>query len=274
MSKIYVWLNGSLIPADEANVNITDLAVQRGYGIFDFFKTIDAKPVFWDDHLDRFYHSAKLMRLPVEYSRQELKQIIMDLIKKNGFADSGIRITLTGGYSPDGYNIAEPNLIITQQPFQLSKDIQTDGISIITYPYQRQFADAKTLDYLKAIWLQPDLKAQGVDDVLYVHDGCLRECPRANFFIVSADGKVLTQASEMLKGITRKHILEISGRMYPTEARNVSIEELRNAKEAFITSTSKNVMPVLKIDGKTLGNGRPGEITQSLAKVYNQLVYS
>ena len=274
MTNIYVWVNDALVPADEATVKITDLAVQRGYGIFDFFKTVDAQPVFLDDHLDRFYHSAELMRLSVKQSREELKQMIRDLIQKNGFADSGIRITLTGGYSPDGYNIAEPNLIITQQGFQLSKELQTSGISIITHPYQRQFADAKTLDYLKAIWLQPDLKKQGVDDVLYVHEDCIRECPRANFFIVSADGKVLTQASEMLKGITRKHILEISGKMYPTEERDVSLEELRNAKEAFITSTTKNVMPVLKIDGKVLGDGKPGEVTQSLALAYNKLVYS
>lgn len=274
MNKKYVWVNGSLIPADEAYINIKDLAVQRGYGIFDFFKVVNQKPVFLDDHLDRFYHSAGLMRLSVKQSREQLKQMIMDLIQKNGFSDSGIRMTLTGGYSPDGYNIAEPNLLITQQSFKLSKDLQTEGMSLITYPYQRQFADAKTLDYLKAIWLQPVLKEQGVEDVLYVHDGCLRECPRANFFIVSADGKVLTQQSEMLKGITRKHVLEISGKMYPTEERNVSLEELRNAKEAFITSTTKNVMPVVKIDGNILGDGKPGKITQSLASAYNRLIYS
>lgn len=274
MNKVHVLVNGSLILADDASININDLAVQRGYGIFDFFKVVNNKPVFLDDHLNRFYHSAGLMRLPVKQSREQIKKMIAELIQKNGFTDSGIRMTLTGGYSPDGYNIAEPNLLITQQSFKLSKGLQTDGISLITYPYQRQFADAKTLDYLKAIWLQPVLREQGVDDVLYVNDGYLRECPRANFFIVSADGRVLTQKSEMLKGISRKYILKISGEMYPTEERNVSLEELRNAKEAFITSTTKNVMPVVKIDGNILGDGKPGKITQSLASAYNRLIYS
>lgn len=274
MNKIYVWVNNALIPEDEATVNIKDLSVQRGYGIFDFFKVVNQEPVFLDDHLDRFYHSAELMRLSVKQPREHIRQMIMDLIQKNGFSDSGIRMTLTGGYSPDGYNIAEPNLLITQQSFQLTKELQTEGISIITQSYQRQFSEAKTLDYLKAIWLQPVLKEQGVDDVLYVHDGCLRECPRANFFIVSAEGTVLTQKSEMLKGVTRKHILRISEKMYPTEERDVSLEELRNAKEAFITSTTKNVMPVVKIDGNVLGDGKPGEITQSLAAAYNRMIYS
>lgn len=273
MNKLYVWVNDSLLPSEEASVNISDLAVQRGYGIFDFFETVEGKPVFLEDHLDRFFRSAVLMRLGVKQGRDEIRNRIMELIKKNNLGDSGIKIILTGGFSPDGFSIAEPNLIITQQEFQIPRAMLEKGISIITHEYQRQFSDAKTLDYLQAIWLQPVLKEKKADDVLYHSNGLLRECPRANFFIITKDNKVLTPGSEMLKGITRKHVLEISAGMYETEARDVSMDELRNAKEAFITSTTKNILPVVQIDGRTLGNGMPGEVTRTLAKEYNRIIY-
>lgn len=273
MSKLVVWVNDSLIPADEAMLNITDLAVQRGYGIFDFFKTIDGKPVFLEDHLDRFFRSAVLMRLHVSKSREEIRKKIMQLIEKNDLSDSGVKIILTGGFSPNGFNIADPNLIITQQGFQIPRTMHEHGVSIITHEYQRQFSDAKTLDYLQAIWLQPVLKEKKADDVLYHSNGLLRECPRANFFIVTKDKKVLTPESHMLKGVSRKQVLEISAGMFDTEARDITLDELRNASEAFITSTTKNILPVVQVDGRILGNGKPGIVTRSLAENYNGMIY-
>lgn len=273
MSTHYVWVNDSLIPADEAQVNISDLAVQRGYGIFDFFMTIDGQPVFLEDHLDRFFRSAVLMRLDIKMSRDEVKSRINQLIKKNNLSDSGIKIILTGGFSEDGFNIAAPNLIITQQSFQIPRTMQEHGVSVITHEYQRQFANAKTLDYLQAIWLQPVLKEKKVDDVLYHSNGLIRECPRANFFIVTKDDQVLTPEFDMLKGVSRKQVLEISAVTYHTETRDVTLDELRNAKEAFITSTTKNILPVVQVDGKFLGDGRPGAVTRALAEKYNGMIY-
>lgn len=273
MSKLFVWVNDSLIPSDEANLNIADLAVQRGYGIFDFFKTIDGQPVFLEDHLDRLFRSAVLMRLELKQSRDEIRNKIIRLIESNNLNDSGIKVILTGGFSPDGFNIAEPNLIISQQGFEIPRTMSEKGISILTHEYQRQFSNAKTLDYLQAIWLQPILKEKKADDVLYYSDGLLRECPRANIFIVTKDQKVLTPESGMLKGVTRKHVLEISGAMYVTEARDVSLEELRNAGEVFITSTTKNILPVVQVDGYVIGDGNPGEVSRTLAKEYNRIIY-
>jgi branched-chain amino acid aminotransferase len=273
MSKLFVWVNDSLIPSDEANLNIADLAVQRGYGIFDFFKTIDGQPVFLEDHLDRLFRSAVLMRLELKQSRDEIRSKIKRLIESNNLNDSGIKVILTGGFSPDGFNIAEPNLIISQQGFQIPRTMSEKGVSILTHEYQRQFSNAKTLDYLQAIWLQPILKEKKADDVLYYSDGLLRECPRANIFIVTKDQKVLTPESGMLKGVTRKHVLEISGARYVTEARDVSLEELRNAGEVFITSTTKNILPVVQVDGYIVGDGNPGEVSRALAKEYNRIIY-
>ena len=273
MSKLYVWVNDSLISADEAQLNVTDLAVQRGYGIFDFFKTIDGKLVFLEDHLDRFFRSAVLMRLHISQSRDEIRSKIIQLIEKNSISDSGVKIILTGGFSPDGFNIAEPNLIITQQGFQIPRTMSEHGVSVITHEYQRQFSNAKTLDYLQAIWLQPVLKEKKADDVLYHSNGLIRECPRANIFIVTKDDLVLTPESDILKGVSRKQVLEISGGMYDTETRDVTLDELRNAKEAFITSTTKNILPVVQVDGRILGDGKPGAVTRALAEKYNRMIY-
>jgi len=273
MTKLSVWVNDSLIPSDEANLNIADLAVQRGYGIFDFFKTIDGKPVFLEDHLDRLFRSAVLMRLEIKQSRDEIRDKISSLIEINKLKDSGIKVILTGGFSPDGFNIAEPNLVISQQEFQIPKTMPEKGISILTHEYQRHFSDAKTLDYLQAIWLQPILKEKKADDVLYYSAGIIRECPRANIFIVTEDHKVITPENGMLKGVTRKQVLELSAEKYITEARDVSFEEFRDAAEIFITSTTKNILPVVQVDGHIVGDGSPGEVSRALANEYSRIIY-
>ena len=273
MSALYVFVNDALMPANEASLCIADLSIQRGYGIFDFFKTVAGEPVFLEDHLDRFYSSAYQMRLPVKQNREQLTEILHILISKNNLEDSGVRITLTGGYSPDGFNISDQsNLIITQQSLQTNRDFDK-SISLITYDYQRQFSNAKTLDYLKAIWLQPVLKEKKVDDVLYHSNGNLRECPRANFFLVTHNGEILTSAHDILKGVTRKHVLKVASKDFVAAERDITMDDLINAKEAFISSTTKNILSVTKIDGRILGDGKTGEITRALAREFDKYVY-
>ncbi|MDB4927293.1 aminotransferase class IV [Mucilaginibacter sp.] len=273
MSK-YTIVNEEFLPAATASVLITDLAVQRGYGIFDFFKTIDGEPVFVEDHLDRFYNSAAAMRLPVDKSREELKSLLFTLIKKNGLLDSGIKITLTGGYSTDGYTLAKPNMIITQQPLTINKELNTRGIKLITHPHQRQLAEVKTLDYLMAIWLQPLIKQKGADDVLYHNHGMVKECPRANFFIVTQDNQVITSADKILKGIVRKQVLNLYIDGITIREKEISLEDLKQCKEAFITSSTKNILPVTEIDGQIIGNGHAGDVTIALAEKLKEFVFS
>ncbi|WP_345950194.1 aminotransferase class IV [Mucilaginibacter sp. PAMB04274] len=270
MSK-YTVVNNDFVLAGEASVLITDLAVQRGYGIFDFFKIINGQPIFLEDHLDRFYHSAGQLRLPVAYNRDELKAVLFELMKKNGVSDSGIRITLTGGYSPDGYTVVKPNMIITQQPLTISKEINTQGIKVITHPHQRQMAHIKTIDYLMAIWLQPLIKEKGADDVLYHNNGMVKEVPRANFFIVTPNNEVLTSGTGVLKGIIRKQLLGLNGNGFNVQEREISLEEVMACKEAFITSSTKNILPVTEIDGHVIGNGGAGEVSKALSEKLTSL---
>lgn len=264
MTSNFVFIHGGFVLKEDAKILITDLSVQRGYGIFDYFKTINNQPVFLDDHLDRFYFSAKEMFLPVDMDRDALKDIFQQLIKKNNLPDSGIRITLTGGYSEDGYAPAKPNMFITQLPFNYCKDNFEKGTRLVTYEHQRQLAQVKTIDYLQAIRLQSFIKENNADDVLYYTASGINECPRSNFFIVNEKDEIITPEKNILAGITRKKILAFAG--LTVKEGSIHPQDIATAKEAFVTSTSKIILPVLEINGITIGNGKPGEITSALFK--------
>ena len=267
----YSLINGEFLPAETASLGIKDLTIQRGYGIFDFFKSINGNFIFIEDHLDRLYYSAAQMHLPIRHNRDELKALLQALMEKNELPDSGMRITLTGGYAEDGYTLAEPNIIITQQSFK-NPDFSTQGIKLITHYHQRQLAEVKTLDYLMAIWLQPLIKQQGADDVLYHHQGMIRECPRSNFFMVNQQNEVITSATGILKGVVRKQVLNLKIDGLTIIERDFSLDELRQCKEAFVTSSTKNVMPVSSIDDVKINNGQAGEVTKALATAFEMLI--
>ncbi|MFT3823547.1 MAG: aminotransferase class IV [Chitinophagaceae bacterium] len=273
MSTLYTIVNNDLVPAATASLLVSDLAVQRGYGIFDFFKTINGKPVFLDDHLDRFYYSAEQMKLTNIPNRDALKELLDTLLQKNNLPDSGVRITLTGGYSPDGYNIAHPNIVITQQAMTFSNTVPEKGIKLISYEHQRQLPQVKSTDYLVAVWLQSYIREQQADDVLYHWDSNVTECPRSNFYIVTKDNKVLTPEKNVLKGITRKHVLQLEADGIIIKTADITLDDILNAREAFITSTTKAIMPVASFNGNLLGDGKPGEITRTLSKALLEKVY-
>ncbi len=221
---------------------------------------MDHKFIFLDDHLDRFFYSASRMHLATGQSRDELKTILYELSAKNNIPDSGIRITLTGGYSGDGYTLQKPNLIITQKAMRVPGTQALQGIRLVTYEHQRQLPDIKTIDYLMAIWLKPYIVQQDGDDVLYHTNGIVTECPRANIFAVTTNDIIITPGHNILRGITRKHVIDAARQRYAVEEKDVSINDILRAKEVFITSTTKQLLPVLKVDGRLVNNGKPGEI--------------
>ena len=224
----WTFLNDRFIQQENASLHIKDLSIQRGYGIFDFFKFIDHQPVFLEDHLDRFYASAEELRLPVELTREALKDVLEQLIRKNQLPEGGIRMTLTGGYSADGYEITSPNLIVSQHPLQKpSKELFQKGLKLMSYPFQRQLAHVKTIDYLMAIWLQPALIKNKADELLYHYGGKITECPRANIFIVTKNEKILTPSENILKGISRKKILELAKDHFEVEEKTITLNDFR-----------------------------------------------
>lgn len=263
------YFNNQFVTNEETLLHVKDLSIQRGYAAFDFFRTLHGVPLFIEDHLHRFYTSAAAMHLHLNKSREEIKSIAQELIQQAALPEAGIRLMLTGGYSTDGYQLAEPNLIITCNPVKTTtKEDFEKGFSIITQEHQRELPHIKSINYLMAVWLQPLLKEKQANDVLYYTKESITEFPRCNVFIVTADNKLVTPARNMLLGITRKNVLALATGLLEKEERNIPIEELATAKEIFLTSTTKKIIPILKVNDKIVGDGRPGEVTTKLYKKF------
>lgn len=264
-NTLYVYLNREILPLEKAFLHVTDLSIHRGYGVFDFFKIKDGHAFFLDDYLDRFYHSAGIMHLTPPHNKMELKSIVYKLIEKNGMPDSGIKMILTGGYSSDGYQPAAPNLIMTQHNLSLPGQEQIEkGVKIITHEYVRELSEAKTINYTMGIWLIDKIKQSLANDVLYHQRGIVSEFPRCNFFIVKQDNTVVTASANVLRGVTRKNILSLASKRYKAEEAIITLDDVYRAKEAFLTSTTKRIVPIIQVDDKMIGNGKPGNVSLAL----------
>ena len=262
-----VFLNNGFIPAANAQLPVTDLAIQRGYGIFDFFRVQEGVLLYVEDHIDRFLHSAELMHLPVRWSKQELLDILHELNRRNGLRFAGVRMVLTGGDSPDAWQIGEPTLLVMQQPMSLdAAPTVPKSVKVITHDYLRDIPQAKTINYTMGVWLQQRMRELNADDVLYHHHGKVAEFPRCNVFIVNEEGLVVTPHQDVLAGITRKRLLEIDG-VYPGP---VTLNEVKSAREIFLTSSTKRIQSVVMVDGKPVGDGKPGPIATELLQLLLQ----
>ena len=265
MAEPQVFINDRFLAASQATLHISDLAIQRGYGVFDFFKVDGKTPLFLEDYLDRFYSSASQMYLQVPYDREELKAILTELIKQNNLKESGVKMILTGGYSDNGYDLGNPNLIIQQQPLVLpGKEKVAQGISIIMHEYLRDLPEVKSLNYTTGIRLLHHMRQQHAEEVLYYSGSIVTEFPRCNFFIVTQDNAVVTPARNILLGVTRKNVMALAAAKYKVEERDILVEEIYQAKEAFLTSTTKRILPIVQIDHRQVGDGKPGAVTLDL----------
>ncbi len=268
------YLNSEFIPLDRASLHVSDLAIQRGYGIFDFFRVKDHVPLYLNDYLNRFYRSAEVMGLQGIMEREQLRAVIAELIDRNKMSEAGIKMILTGGYSPDAYQPVKGNFIITQHPLVLPTQKQVeDGIKIITYPYQRDIPEVKTINYIMGVWLQKKVKENGAADVLYHLNDEVSEFPRCNFFLITREGTLVTSDKHILHGITRMKVLQVAKKLMKVEERTVTLHDVSLAKEAFLTSTTKGILPIVKVDERLVGDGGPGPITHSLHEALRQLEF-
>lgn len=263
----YYNVNGNLVAAAEASLKVSDLAILRGYGIFDYFQVREGVPMFLDDYVARFANSARLLQLELPISQEELKARIRELIAANGLPEAGIRLVLTGGYSPDGYAPAAANLLVMEHELPPATPQSYDqGARLLSHQFQREIPEAKTINYLTGIRLLAEMKKLGAIEVLY-HDGkFIRETARGNFFLITEDDTLVTAHEKVLPGITRKNVLQVARGQFKVEERDVLLDELQNAKEVFITSTNKRVMPIVQIDDLVIGNGKPGAVTKKIGE--------
>lgn len=266
---MWVYVNNQFVDDKNAFIGISDLSIQRGFGIFDFFRTSNNIPLFLEDYLDRFFHSAEQLKLQPTHTKEEIRAIVFELIKKNQIVTSGFKLILTGGYSPDGFEPGSPNFIVTQQPVEITSEEKFEqGIQITLYEYLRDLPEVKSINYLMALYLKSKQVGLQVDDTLYCKEEKVLEFPRSNVFIVTNNNEVVTPKRNVLHGITRKRVLEIAQENFIAEEREITISELNNAAEVFLTSTTKRIIPVLKIDDKVVGDGKPGVVTRSLYRSF------
>ena len=265
----YFCVNGKIVLAKNAKLQVTDLGLLRGYGIFDFLKVENGIPLFIENHMTRFQNSAKEMGLELGYSVDELKRFVMKLIEKNEFKNGGMKIILTGGYSEDGYLPAKKsNLIILLTHFKVpSKKVFAKGVKLMLHEHFRHSAIVKTTNYIEPIRLANDLKKAKAIDVLYHWDGKISESSRSNFFIVKKDKTIVTPTSHVLKGITRKRVINLASEHYKVIEKDITFRDLKDATEAFLSSTTKGTLPVVQIDDIKIGNGKAGEVSPHLNKL-------
>ena len=129
--------NDQIIDQDKAFVHVSDLALLRAYGVFDFFRLVNLQPLFFDDHIERFFNSADILRLKCPIGRKKLKSLILEIISINKIQNSGIRILLTGGESPNGYVVGKPTLFVINEPINpLPESHFSNGIKLITATYR------------------------------------------------------------------------------------------------------------------------------------------
>lgn len=271
----YYNINGEQTPVENAYLHVSDLSILRGYGIFDYFLAREGHPLFLEDYLNRFYRSAGELYLEIPFDKATMKQHIYALLEANEVKEAGIRLVLTGGYSPDGYTPVSPNLLIMMYDLPATAwEFSAQGIKIITHPFLRELPEVKTINYSTGIRMLKTVKERGATDLVYVENGeWVRESARSNFFLVMPDDTLVTADEKILWGITRRQVIDAAREAgYKVEERPIHITELAQAKEAFFTSTIKGVMSIGQIDDLVYGDGMIGEVTNALQGLFVEKV--
>lgn len=264
------YVDGQFAPDDEAVIPVTDLAVLRGYGVFDLFRTYNGKPFHWQAHLERLVGSAKRIGLTLAWQREELTAIVMETIRKNPeIVNAYVRVVITGGVSHDFATFEnKPRLLVLISPIPVYPNWwYQEGVKLITLYQERNIPDAKSIDYIPATMAMKKARQQGAVEVLYMDAvGRILEGTSTNVFLFSK-GRLITPGEEILSGVTRKVVIETARSVFPVEIRDVPLEELLLADEVFITGTSKGIVPVVQVDETIIGTGKPGTHTLHLAEM-------
>ncbi|NPA34556.1 MAG: hypothetical protein GXO48_06495 [Chlorobi bacterium] len=247
MLKRWHWIGGRFAEKDELQVSARLLGLLRGWAIFDYFLSVggELSPIT-DLYLDRFYTSASRLKLEVPVSREDLKELLRELINLNGGIQA-FRLVLSAGESSDGWNPdGKPVLMIFSEAIsEVPQQWFSKGISLKTYQFLRPLPQVKTTFYVVGKLAQMDADT---DDVLFVYGGNVLETPRSNIFFVK-DNALITAGNNVLKGITRKLVIEIAQeRGLEIIERDVPLNSISDMDGAFITGTTKPIVPVRQID--------------------------
>jgi len=271
------YVNGRYVPHGEAAVHIEDRGYQFADGVYEVVPVYNGTLVDEDLHLDRLDRSLGELRIARPMTRPALKLVSRELMRRNGLSNGFLYMQVTRGVAPRDHKFpkdARPALVMTtRQVKPHSEQVLSEGLKVITIPDQRwERCDIKSVSLLPNVLGKQQAVEAGAYEAWQVDgDGKVTEGTSTNAWIVTADNKVVTRDAthSILNGITRLSLIElIKAEGYALEQRAFSVEEAREAREAFLTSSTSFVLPITQLDGQPIGNGHPGILTGKLRQHY------
>ncbi len=273
----YAYVNGQYLPHGRAAIHIEDRGYQFADGIYEVVPVAAGRPVDESPHLDRLERSLAELRIAMPMSRRALELVCHELLRRNGVRDGLIYIQVTRGVAPRNHAFpaeATPALVMTTKLMNFTGQAKfRDGVSVITVPDQRWARrDIKTINLLPNCLAKQAATEAGAYEALQVDDeGNVTEGTSSNAWIVTGNGKLITRhlSDDILHGVTRRTILAIAAEEgVKFEERPFTVAEALAANEAFVTSATSFVTPVVRVDGKPVGDGVPGPLAQRLLAWY------
>jgi len=284
MCFMKIYMNNNLVDASEATVSVFDHGLLYGDGIFEGIRLYDSCVFKLDEHLERLEYSAKAIMLEMPWSRQQIADAVCETCRANDLKDGYIRLVVTSGVGSLGLSIKncdQPQLIIIADKIQLyPQEFYDNGLKIITVPTRRSNPAAlppavKSLNYLNNILAKIEAQHLGYHEAIMLNDqGYIAECTGDNVFIVHK-GELITPAasSGALKGITRDTALAIAEELgIPWREANMTRYDVWVAEEVFLTGTAAEIVPIVEIDARVIGDGKPGPITAQFLESFHRRV--
>ncbi len=274
-----VYLDGDFIAEEDAKVSVFDRGFLFADAIYEVTSVLEGKLIDFPQHLKRLHRSLSELNMQEACNDKKLLEIHRKLVKANDLQEGIVYMQITRGVADRSFfypdSETKPTLFLfTQKMNLIEAPSAKNGIKIILIEDKRWGrCDIKTTQLLFASMSKMEAKDKGVDDAWLVSDGKINEGTSNNAYIVTHDDVIVTRdiSNKILSGITRIAVLKCAEKLNLTiEERPFSIEEAKNAKEAFVTSASTFVTPVIEIDAKLIGTGKPGEVSQKLREIYLQ----
>lgn len=275
-----VYVNGEYLPESEAKVSVFDRGFLFADAVYEVTAVLEGQLIDSQSHLERLVRSCHELGLSLPVTPAELYRIQQALIEKNQLDEGAVYLQLTRGSDGDRdftyQEGIEPTLVLfTQVKSLLDAPAAAKGIKVISMQDIRWHRrDIKTTSLLAACMAKQAAHEEGADDVWWVEDGYITEGGSSNAFILTREGQLVTRplSNDILHGITRKAILKLAAELdLVIEERLYTPEEVCHAQEAFSTSATSFIWPVVEIDGHQIGDGKPGAVTSRLREIYIQL---
>jgi D-alanine transaminase len=273
----YAYVNGRYLPHAEAAVHIDDRGYQFADSVYEVIAIHGGRLVDGEGHLDRLDRSLGELRMAPPMTRGALKTVMGELVRRNGTVEGSLYLQVSRGVAPRDHAFpkrAEPSLVMTTRRARaLPPRALEEGVAVVTTPDIRwKRCDIKVTALLPNVLAKQGAYEAGAFEAWLVDEkGFVTEGTSTNAWIVTADGKLVTRTADhaILNGITRRAALKLlAGEGIAFEERPFALAEARMAREAFLTSTMSHVLPVTRIDGTAVGDGRPGPITLALRRLY------